>query len=135
MNLLNLKNIGAALGTTTTTPARFVVAPRNISVQGNFTYDSGGTTVDAWVQTSLDNGNTWVDIAQVHFTTSSGRFAYNLNSQTPVMTEYVPTDGALTANTAKDGILGNQIRVKYSTTGTYGGASKLSIDMQSDQVG
>jgi hypothetical protein len=135
MNLLNLKAIGAAIALATTNPVRFVVAPRNVCVQGNFTFDSGGATVDAFVQTSIDNGATWVDIAQFHFTTASGRFLFNLNSQTPVTTEQPATDGALAANTAKDGILGNQIRVKYQTTGTYGGASSLSVDMQSDQVG
>jgi hypothetical protein len=135
MNLLNLKAIGAAIGLSVSNPVRFIVAPRNVCVQANFTYDSGGTTVNAWLQTSLDNGTTWVDVAQFAFTTAAGRFVYNLNSQTPVTTEYTPTDGTLAGNTSKDGILGNQIRVKYQTTGTYGGASALSVDMQSDQVG
>ena len=135
MNLLNLKAIGAALALTATTPARFVVAPRNVCVQGNFTFDSGGATVNAWLQTSLDGGLTWCDIAQFSFTTASARAVFNLNSQTPNTTAVTPTDGTLTANTSKDGILGNQFRVKYQTTGTYGGASALSIDIQSDQVG
>jgi hypothetical protein len=135
MNLLNLKAIGAAVALSVSNPVRFVVAPRNVCVQANFAYDSGGATVNAWLQTSLDNGSTWIDVAQFGFTTASGRFVYNLNSQTPVTTEYTPTDGTLTGNTSKDGILGNQIRVKYQTTGTYGGASTLSVDMQSDQVG
>lgn len=135
MNLLNKTAIGAAIALTVTSPAKFVVAPRNVCVQGNFTYDSGGTTVTAYLQTSLDNGATWVDIAQFSFATASARFIYNLNCQTPVTTEYVPTDGSLAANTSKDGILGNQFRVKYQTTGTYGGGSQLSIDIQSDQVG
>lgn len=135
MNLLNLKAIGAALALTASSPAKFIVAPRNVCVQANFTYDSAGATVNAWLQTSLDGGNTWVDVAQFAFTTASGRFVFNLNGQTSVTTEYVPTDGTLAANTSKDGILGNQFRVKYQTTGTYGGASSLSIDIQSDQVG
>ena len=135
MNLLNLKAIGAAVALATTTPVKFFVAPRNLCVQGNFTYDSGGTTVDAYVQTSMDNGATWIDIAQFHFTTASARFVFNLSSQTPQTTEYAPTDGSLAVNTCKDGYLGNQVRIKYQTTGTYGGASMLSVDMQSDQVG
>jgi hypothetical protein len=135
MNLLNLKAIGTAVALATTNPVRFTVAPRNLCIQGNFNYDSGGATVNAWVQTTLDNAATWIDVAQFGFTTASGRFVYNLNSQTPVTAEYTPSDGTLTGNTSKDGILGNQIRIKYQTTGTYGGASMLSIDMQSDQVG
>lgn len=135
MNLLKLAAIGTAIASATTTPVKFVVAPRNVTVQANFGYDSGGTTVDAYLQTSIDNGATWIDVAQFHFATAAGIRVYNLNSQTPVTAAYTPTDGSLAANTSKDGILGNQLRVKYVTTGTYGGASTLSIDIASDQVG
>jgi hypothetical protein len=103
--------------------------PPSVTVQCNFTYGSGGTTADAWVQTSLDGGATWVDIANCHFTTSTARFAYNLSSLTPVTTEYTPTDGTLSANTAKDGILGPSYRVKYTTTGTYATSTTLSVDI------
>ena len=41
------------------------------TIQANFTYGSGGTTAAVWVQTSLDGGTTWVDIANFAFTTSS----------------------------------------------------------------
>jgi hypothetical protein len=105
-----------------------VVLPTNVTLQGNFTYGSGGTTADAYVQTSLDGGGTWTDVAEFHFTTSSARFVYNLNSSTPVTTEYTPTDGSLSANTSKDGVVGPQWRVKYTTTGTYAGGTTLRID-------
>lgn len=133
MNLLN-QPITTAISTMATVAARIMAGPRNLAVQGNFTYGSGGTTVDAWLQTSIDGGQTWIDIAQFHFTTSSARFVYNLNGQTPVTTEYTPTDGTLASNTSKDGILGSQFRVKYSSTGTYAGGTSLSIDVNSDQV-
>lgn len=135
MNLLKLQTIGAAIGVTTTTPATLPAPPRSLAVQANFTYDSGGTSVDAYLQTSLDKGATWIDVAQFHFTTASARFVYNLSSETPVTTEYTPTDGTLSANTAKDGLLGPMFQVKYKSTGTYGGASALSIDIAGDQTG
>ena len=135
MNLLTLNNIGAAIAEVATSPAQFLVAPRNACIQANFTYDSGGTTVDAYVQTSLDGGSTWCDIAQFHFTTASARKVFNLNSQTPETTQVTPTDGTMSANTAQDGVLGTRFRVKYVTTGTYGGASSLVVSMHSDQVG
>lgn len=106
--------------------------PRNLTIQGSFTYGSGGTTADAWVQTSLDGGTTWIDIANFHFTTSSLRAIYNLNSQTAVTTQYTATDGTLAANTAKDGILGTLIRVKDTTTGTYAASTTLSITVSSN---
>jgi hypothetical protein len=133
MNLLTLP-ITAAVAVTATNPVKFNAAPRNLTVQGNLVYGSGGTTVDAYLQTGIDGGATWIDIAQFHFTTAAARFVYNLNAQTPVTTEYTPTDGSLSANTAKDGLLGSQFRVKYQSTGTYAGGTQLSIDITTDQA-
>jgi len=104
-------------------------APRSIAVQANLTYGSGGTSIDAYLQTSLDAGATWIDIAQFHFTTASARFVYNLSSATPVTAEYTPGDGTLAANTAKDGVLGNMLRVKLASVGTYAGGTTLSLDV------
>jgi hypothetical protein len=111
---------------------QLVDAPSSIAVQATFTYGSGGATVDAYFQTSLDGGLTWIDIAQFHFTTASARLVYNLNSQTPVTAEYTPTDGTLTANTAKDGIVGPLYQVKLASTGTYVG-SNLRIDVSAQE--
>lgn len=133
MNLLTVA-IAGAIATTTTGPVKFGAPPRSLAVQANFAYGSGGTTVDAFLQTSLDGGATWTDVAQFHFTTSAARELFNLNSQTPVTTQYAATDGSLTSNTAKDGVLGPQFRVKYASTGTYAGATSLSIDIACDQA-
>jgi len=107
-------------------PGRWL--PAGAALQGTFTYGSGGTTADAWVQTSLDGGTTWIDVANFHFTTSSARFVFNLNSATSVATEYTPTVGTLTANTAKDGIIGSMWRVEYTSVGTYAGGTTLRVD-------
>jgi hypothetical protein len=103
--------------------------PVNAGLQANFTYGSGGTSADAWVQTSFDEGLTWCDVANFHFTTSSGRVLFNLSSLTPVTTQATPTDGTLAANTAKDGFVGSHWRVKYTTVGTYAGNTALRVDM------
>jgi hypothetical protein len=50
-------------------------APCHLAVQANFVYNSGGTNVTAYVQTSFDGGATAVDIACFQFTTSSARKA------------------------------------------------------------
>ena len=97
--------------------------PEAVLIQGNFVYGSGGLTVDAWVQTSADGGNTWCDVGQFHFTTLSARSMYNLSALTPGTTAFTPTDGTMAANTSKDGIIGSQWRVKYSSTGTYVGST------------
>lgn len=101
-----------------------------VAIQGNFTYGSGGTSADAYVQTSLDSGATWTDVVNFHFTTASARFIYNLSGLTPKTTEVVPTDGALAANTSLDGVVGPLWRVKYTTVGTYAASTTLTIDAQ-----
>jgi hypothetical protein len=108
-----------------------LTTPRNLTAQAKFVYGtSGGTTVDAYLQTSLDGGATWIDIANFHFTTASATKIVNLSSATPVTTLATPGDGALASNTAIDGILGPIYRVKYVSTGTYVGATTLQIDIQ-----
>jgi hypothetical protein len=102
--------------------------PLSVIVQGKFIYGSGGLTASAWVQTSVDGGGTWTDVANFSFTTSSSRSLYNLSALTPGTTAYAPTDGTMAANTSKDGIIGSQWRVKYTTTGTYV-ATTLEVDI------
>jgi hypothetical protein len=103
--------------------------PKNAVIQAAFTYGSGGTTLKAWVQTSLDFGTTWIDIYCFSVTQTSLVNVVNLSALTAVTTPYVSTDGTLTANTAKDGILGPMFRVKTTSTGTYATNTTLRIDM------
>jgi hypothetical protein len=109
-------------------PLQLMDSPRSLCAQANFTYGSGGATVDAYLQTSVDGGLTWIDIAQFHFTTASARAIYNLNSQTPFTVQVPATDGTLAANTFKDAILGPLFQVKTASTGTYVGTT-LRIDV------
>jgi hypothetical protein len=115
-----------------TLQTRGAIYPDSLIIQGNLTYGSGGTTIDVWVQTSIDGGTSWTDIANFHWTITGSRLMYTLSSATPVTTQYTPTDGTLTANTAKDGVLGNLYRAKYSTTGTYAANTNVRIDLMAD---
>lgn len=127
--------VTSAISAALLTPAfKLNAAPRNLAVQFTFAYGSGGASVDAWLQTSLDGGLTWLDIANFHGTTASARKAINLNAQTAVTTQVTPTDGSMTANTVQDGLLGPQFRVKYGSSGTYAGSTTLAVDIQSDQI-
>jgi hypothetical protein len=124
------------LTATITTPVTNAVTPMlqrrtqryGVILQGNFIYGSGGTSVDAWVQTSIDGGATWCDVANFHFVLASLRQIANLSSLTPVA-PYTPTDGTLAANTVKDGLIGDRWRVKYTSVGTFGGNTQLMIDL------
>lgn len=100
---------------------------RGVALQANFTYGSGGTTATAYVQTTFDGGVTWVDVVAFQFTTASAIKLANVRRTTPVTTIATATDGSLTANTAVDGLLGDQIRVKWASTGTYAGGTTLLI--------
>lgn len=101
---------------------------RGVTIQAAFTYvASAATSATAYVQTTLDGGTTWVDIVCFSFTTASATKIANLRRTTPVTTLATPTDGALTANTSVDGILGDQLRVKWASVGTYGAGTTLLI--------
>jgi hypothetical protein len=89
-------------------------------------YGSGGTSIKAYVQTSLDQGTTPIDIACVVFGTASEVAVLNLSALTPKTTQVVPTDGALADDTALDGILGDRFRFKVVSVGTYAGSTVLS---------
>jgi hypothetical protein len=106
-------------------------APQNISIQCNFTYGSGGTTADAYIQTSLDGGTTWTDLAECSFATSSARKVYNVSGLTGGAAALTATDGTLAANTAlAQGVMGNRWRTKLITVGTYAGGTTLNVDVQ-----
>jgi hypothetical protein len=107
-----------------------VYVPRDckgLTVQANFAYGSSGTTAKAWVQTSFDGGATWVDIMNFAFTTSALRAVNSVRTYTAVAANYTATDGTLADNTIKDGLLGDRVRVKWTTTGTYAGATSLKL--------
>lgn len=97
-----------------------------LAAQLRLAYGSGGTTVRAYLQTSLDQGTTWIDIACVLFGTASESAALNFSALTPKTTQVTPTDGALSDDSAVDGILGDRFRLKVVSTGSYAGSTVLS---------
>lgn len=131
MTILLNATITTAVTASVTTPEQFRDGnPESAIIQGTFTYGSGGTTADAWVQTSIDEGGTWIDVANFHFLLASKRFLFNLSALTSVTTQNsTTTDGTMAANTSLDGFLGPLWRVKYTTTGTYAGGTILRVDV------
>ena len=53
--------------------------PFNLGLEAEFDYGTGGTSVDAYVQTSFDMGVSWIDVAEFHFTTASANAIFNLS--------------------------------------------------------
>lgn len=121
------ETITTAQTASTKTAVTGLARGKSVALHCNFTYGSGGTSAKVYVQTSFDGGTTWVDIANFAHTTASLRRLYNLSGLTPVTTVYTATDGALADDTAKDGLIGDQLRVKFTSTGTYGGTTTMAV--------
>lgn len=101
---------------------------RYMVVQAAFVYgSSGGTSADAYIQTTLDGGVTWVDVMNFHFLTTSAVKVSAVVATTALAAGVTPTDGSLAANSILSGLLGDMWRVKYVTTGTYVGATTLTV--------
>lgn len=107
--------------------------PRNLTILGKLTYGSGGTTFDAYLQTSFDGGVTWTDVCNFHGTTASFAKYFNINSQGAALSTPAQTDGTITSDTAKDGTLGALLRVKLTTTGTYAGGTTFELWISGEQ--
>lgn len=78
-------------------------------------YGSGGTSVSAKVQTSLD-GSVWLDVARFDFTTSSATKTANLSGLTA---KGVAAYSALGSEGVTDGLLGSSLRAVITSVGTY----------------
>lgn len=125
--LLAALTIGAAVAATATTPIAQLGGMWYLVAQAKFLYGAGGTTVNAYVQTSIDGGASWIDIMQFAFTTAAATKISAVKAGIALAAVTVPGDGALTANTIVDGLLGDRLRLKYVSTGTYTGASSLEV--------
>ena len=121
------ETITTAQTASTKTAVAGLARAKSVALHCKFTYGSGGTSAKVYVQTSFDGGSTWVDIANFAHTTSSLNRAYNLSALTPVTTVYTVTDGSLTDDTCKDGLIGDQLRVKFTSVGTYAGTTTLTV--------
>ena len=100
-----------------------------ILAQGVFVRGAGGTTCDVFVQTSLDNGATWIDIMQWAFVTTTVTKISGVRPYIALAANVTPTDGALSDNTILDGVIGDRLRVKTVVAGTYTGTSTLDVNI------
>jgi hypothetical protein len=101
------------------TPVQNLEGMLAATILARFAYGSGGTLCRAYVQITLDDGQTWIDVACFAFTTASATRVINLSGLTPKLTPLTPSDGALADDSFIDGILGSAMRVKLVTTVTY----------------
>lgn len=113
-------------GTVVCTAITGISSAVGMAVLLRLAYGSGGTTIRVYLQTSLDGGTTYMDIACVLFGAAAKAVVLNFSSLTPKTTQVVPTDGTLADDTAIDGIIGDRLRLKVVSTGLYTGSTVLT---------
>lgn len=98
-----------------------------VAIQARFAYGAGGSTATLYIQTSLDQGATPIDIAAIAFTTASAVEAVNLSALTPKTTPVIPAQQALAPGTCVDGLLGDRLRAVLVVTGSYTQSTLLDV--------
>lgn len=109
-------SITTALTSSAQTAITELGGAQSLSVAATFAYGSGGSTANVAVQTSLDGGTTWFDIAYFAFTTSSATKYVNLAGLTA---KGVTSYAALAGDGVNEGLIGDRLRAVITTTGTY----------------
>jgi hypothetical protein len=112
-------SITTALSAVAQTPVQSLEGMLAATILARFAWGSGGTSAKAYVQVTLDDGQTWIDIACFAFATTSATRVINLSGLTPKTTPLTPSDGALADDTFVDGVLGSAMRVKLVSVGVY----------------
>lgn len=77
---------------------------------------TAGTSISALVQTTFDDGTTWLDVARFDFTTTAGKKYAVLQA---VAAKGVTSYAALAAEGVNDGLLGDRLRAVITSVGTY----------------
>jgi hypothetical protein len=97
------------------------------AISANFAYGSGGDTLKVIVETSFNQGATWVEVERLAFAQASAEKTVNLSALTPVTTVYAPA--ALSDDTVKDGLLGPRWRARIlkGAGAAYAGNTALAV--------
>lgn len=96
-----------------------------ITFSARLGYGSGGTSCYAIIETSLDQGVSWVQIARFDFTTAGAQKVLTVSGLTARLA--AASAGSLSADTALDGTIGDRLRATVVSTGTYAGSTVLSV--------
>lgn len=88
----------------------------SLSILGKLVYGSGGLTIAAVVQTSLNQGQDWIDIARFDFTTANALKFATVGIFAPAAPAAI---AALGSEGKLDNCLGDRLRAAVTSTGTY----------------
>lgn len=98
---------------------------RAVTLDCNFVYGSGGTSCKVTIETTLNQGMTWIEVARAAFTTASAEKVFNLSGLTEKVAAVTP--GAQSDDAALSGVFGDRWRAKVTSVGTYGGNTSVSV--------
>lgn len=129
VTLLANTALATAVANQASTPVGGLAGMTDVVLEAKFVRAGGGTTCKVWVQTSLDDGATWFDVACFAFTTTTASKlnSVHVNPATPLTPATVPASATLADDTVLNGVLGDRLRTLMTTTGTYTGASSIEI--------
>lgn len=96
----------------------------SVTLFAEFTYGSGGTAVLVIVQTSINQGADWIDVCRLDFATANASKTANLSANAAAAVAAVT---ALGAEGKVDGVLGDRLRCKVTSTGTYSSNTSISV--------
>lgn len=99
---------------------------RDLLVEANFDYGSSGTDLNVYVQTRV-SGGTWRDIMNFNFTTADAKKWSKCSISIALAAARATSDAALASDTILDGFLGDEVRAKYVSTGTYAGSTTIAV--------
>lgn len=99
-----------------------------LSLQANFAYGSGGAAggFAVYFQTSLDQGQTPIDVFAPQFGQASAAAVANLSGLDKAA-PFAPAQQSLTDGAIQDGVLGDRFRAVVVVTAPYAGNSALSL--------
>lgn len=95
-----------------------------VTFSANFIYGSGGTSLKVDFETSIDQGTNWLPVCRIAFSTSSALRVATISGLTPktaAAAMATPSD-----NTCTDSVLGDRLRVRITSVGTYAGNTAIS---------
>ena len=115
---------------------------KGLTAECVFVDGGGGTTIDVFIQTSIDAvGGTvvgrapqvWTDIMQFAFLVTAGRKILKVREETAIVAAVTESDGALADDTAVSGFIGSHVRARIVTTGTYTGTSTIDVYLRIEE--
>lgn len=96
------------------------------SIEANFVYGSGGSTLKVDIETSLDQGSNWFKVGRFAFAVVGATKAFNLSGLSEklaaVVASATPSD-----DVGVSGIFGTRWRASITSTGTYAGNTAIAV--------